>query len=122
MTVGDPQSVYSNQSYEKQLGQLQRAGAKSASAGTMAGKPHDKLYDECVEFESLFIKQMLNAMKKSVEKSEFLHGGMAEDIFEDMLYDQYSLMMAKNSSFGLADMVYRQLNPQAAGLLRPPHA
>ena len=30
--------------------------------------------------------------------------------FEDMLYDEYAEKMAESGSFGIADMIYRQLN------------
>jgi flagellar protein FlgJ len=46
-----------------------------------------KLFDASVEFESMFVKLMLNQMRKTVEKQNMIHGGYAEDIFEDMLYD-----------------------------------
>jgi len=70
-----------------------------------------ELFKACLDFESVFIKQMLNVMRKTVEKSDLLHGGFAEDVFEDMLYDEYSRSMAENASFGLSDMLYRQLSP-----------
>ncbi len=74
-------------------------------------KPKDeKLYKVCEEFEAIFIKQMLNAMKKTINKSDFLHGGMAEDFFEDMLYDKYAENMAKSGDFGLARILYNQLS------------
>jgi flagellar protein FlgJ len=53
---------------------------------------------------------MLNVMRKSVSKTGLLDGGMAEEIFEDMLYDEYAQKMAESGSFGIADMIYRQLN------------
>lgn len=68
-----------------------------------------KLYKTAVEFESLFIKQMLNAMKKTVNKTGLMEGGMAENIFEDMLYDEYAKKMAETSKFGLAETIYKQL-------------
>ena len=70
-----------------------------------------RLYKVSQEFEAIFIKQMLNVMRKSVAKSGLMDGGMAEDIFEDMLYDEYAQNMAKTGSFGIADMIYNQLNP-----------
>jgi Rod binding domain-containing protein len=70
-----------------------------------------KLYKVSQEFEAIFIKQMLNVMRKSVSKTGLLDGGMAEEIFEDMLYDEYAQKMAESGSFGIADMIYRQLNP-----------
>ncbi len=69
-----------------------------------------KLYKVCEEFEAIFIKQMLSAMKKTINKSNFLHGGMAEDFFEDMLYDKYAEKMAKTGDFGLAKVLYDQLS------------
>ena len=70
----------------------------------------DKLYKVSQEFEAIFIKQMLNVMRKSVSKTGLMDGGMAEDFFEDMLYDEYAKKMAESGSFGIADMIYRQLN------------
>ena len=69
-----------------------------------------RLYKVSQEFEAIFIKQMLNVMRKSVSKTGLMDGGMAEEIFEDMLYDEYAQKMAESGSFGIADMIYRQLN------------
>ena len=69
------------------------------------------LYKVCMEFEAIFIKQMLNSMRKTVEKSGMMDGGMAEEFFEDMLYDEYAKKMAATANFGLAAMIYGQLQP-----------
>lgn len=69
-----------------------------------------KLYDVALEFESLFIQIMLNSMRKTLNKeNDFLYGGFKQDIFEDMLYDEYSKLIAKNAKFGIAKEIYRQL-------------
>jgi Rod binding domain-containing protein len=84
-----------------------------AAASVRQNRPVDKnskLYKVSVEFEAIFIKQMLNVMRKSVAKTKLLHGGMAEDFFEDMLYDEYAKKMAENGDFGIADMIYQQLD------------
>jgi flagellar protein FlgJ len=73
-----------------------------------------RLYKASQEFEAIFIKQMLKVMRDTVPKNDLLDGGMAEDIFEDMLYDQYALKMAKSAGFGLADQVYLQLVREAS--------
>ena len=121
MNIGmeDPESVFSAYHYEKQLASLKNKSVQKNQNGGTGAKKDEKLYDVCVEFESIFIKQMLNVMRKNIDKSGLLSGGMSEEIFEDMLYDEYALMMAKTSHFGLADMIYRQLNPGEAGLLDP---
>jgi|GEM_PF-3133298 Rod binding domain-containing protein len=90
----------------------------SAVAAAGSRKPIDKeskLYQQCVEFESLFVKIMLKSMRDSVQKTGLLDGGMAEDIFSDMLYDQYALSMSRNASFGLADQIYAQLTASPEG-------
>lgn len=74
-------------------------------------KPVDKkLMKACVEYESIFVAKMLKEMRQTVHKSEWLHGGRAEEIFEDMLYDEYAHNISKNSNLGLAKMVYDELS------------
>lgn len=69
-----------------------------------------KLWDVAVEFEAIFIKQMLDSMKKTVNKTKLIDGGMTEEIFDDMLCEQRSVSMAKNGSMGLAKTIYNQLS------------
>ena len=101
----------------EQVANINDAAARTAATGGI-GRPelptpeHRKLYEACQDFEALFIKQMLNAMRKTVSKTGLIDGGMAEEIFEDMLYDEYAKKMARTAQFGLADMLYRDLSPQ----------
>ncbi len=69
-----------------------------------------KLYDASVEFESVFVKMMLKEMKNSVHKEKLIDGGYAEEIFEDMLYDEYAKDISKNESMGLAEQIYKQMS------------
>jgi peptidoglycan hydrolase FlgJ len=69
-----------------------------------------KVKQACSDFEAILIKQMLDSMRKTVEKTSLLGGGMAEDIFEDMIYDEYAKKMSKTGDFGVKDMLYRQLS------------
>jgi peptidoglycan hydrolase FlgJ len=62
------------------------------------------------EFEAIFIEQMLKSMRQTVEKSGLMDGGMAEDIFEDMLYENYAKKMSQTANLGLGDMLYRQIS------------
>jgi peptidoglycan hydrolase FlgJ len=72
-----------------------------------------KLYQAALDFESIFVKQMLDSMRKTVTKTGLIEGGMAEDIFEDMLYEKYATTMTRSAGFGLADQIYLQLSPEA---------
>ena len=86
------------------------SGAAATSGPVGTAKRDDALFDACIQFESLFIKQMLNSMRKTVQKSGLMDGGMAEEIFEDFLYDEYALKMAETAGFGLADTLYQRLS------------
>jgi flagellar protein FlgJ len=84
-------------------------------AGPQARKPaidrNSDLYKASQDFEALFIKQMLDVMRKTIHKEDdLLGGGLGQDVYEDMLYDQYAKKMAATAQFGLADMIYRQMS------------
>ncbi len=69
-----------------------------------------KLYEVAVEFQSLFVKMMLNSMKNTINKeNDILYGGKVEDIFEDMLYDEYAKIYSRNANLPLAKEIYIQL-------------
>ncbi len=75
---------------------------------------NDKLYQACEDFEAIFIKQMLSSMRKTVNKSGLFDGGFAEEIYEDMLYDEYAAKMASSTRLGIAEMLYKQLNVKSS--------
>ncbi len=70
----------------------------------------DKLYEQCRELESFLIKNLLSGLRKTVQKSEFLDGGYAGEMYEDMLYDEYAKNLSRNAGFGLADQAYLELS------------
>lgn len=75
------------------------------------GSEEERLRAVAVEFEALFAKQMLNAMRQTLDpESDMLDGGMAEDIFEDMLFEEYSRQMANTGSLGIADLIVQQFS------------
>ncbi|WP_027727643.1 rod-binding protein [Treponema sp. C6A8] len=66
-----------------------------------------ELYEKSLELENYFVKQMLGAMRKTVHKTN--EGDFAQNMYEDMLYDEYSTAMTKSAGFGLADQIYLSL-------------
>lgn len=69
-----------------------------------------KLKDACVQMESILVKQMLTVMRKAVPKGGLTDGGQAEEIFTDMLYDNYAMKISESHSLGLAKTMYQQLS------------
>lgn len=73
------------------------------------GTGKERLQQVATEFESLFVKQMLDSMRDTLnEEDDLLSGGFAEDVFEDMLYDEYARKIAATGSLGIADLITRQ--------------
>lgn len=105
---------YLNEEVNKEiLGKVPSANVKrpgTIKEEVSADPEKKRLYNACVEFESIFVKMMLNQMKKSIHKSGMIDGGHAEEIFEDMLYDEHAKQISKNESLGLAEQMYESLS------------
>lgn len=70
---------------------------------------NEKLKAVAQDFESLFINQLFKSMRDTVPKDKWLNGGLKQDIFEDMLYEQYAKNISQRGGIGLGDMVYKYL-------------
>ncbi|ADK85696.1 Peptidase M23 [Desulfarculus baarsii DSM 2075] len=69
-----------------------------------------KLSQACKMFEAYFLKQMMSAMRQTLEGDTLLGGGNAEKIFTDMLDQAYAdEAVAGDSGVGLAAMLEKQL-------------
>lgn len=90
-------------------GQLKSIERKAGSA-----QDRETLRKSAKDFESIFVGMMLKSMRASIQKSGFLDGGNAEDIYKSMLDQEYSKMMSETGRMGLADTIERQLS-RAAG-------
>ena len=82
----------------------------AAQTGKRVVDKSSELYKASMEFEALFIKQMLDVMRKTVKKEGLLDGGMGQEIWEDMLYDEYAKSMAQTAQFGMAESIYWQVS------------
>lgn len=93
-----------------QLHHLSRSNRRDQSDAVGADSVgQDRLREVAAEFEAIFIKQMLSAMRETLqEENRLVDTGLSGDIFEDMLYDKYAEQMAKTSGFGLAEMIVQQ--------------
>ena len=111
MQIDSAMLQYSNRPLKIPSGAPQVAGTGARVADPARIDRKSKLFEECQEFESIFVKMMLKEMRNSVDKSDSLiSGGWAEDIYQDMLDDEYSKSMTRTAGFGLADQLYKQLS------------
>ncbi len=93
-----------------QIYQNQRIGnsLKSISNHT-TDKDDPRLNAACAEMESLFLSHLLKEMRATVEKSGFIDGGQAEEIFTTLLDVELSKKMSVAGGIGLANILFEQL-------------
>ena len=87
---------------------LTKIKALSEKASKLTGK-NKELMDACKDFETLFVKQMLDSMRKTVNKTEKSEDNAGNKYFEDMLYDSYAKKITDTANLGIAKMMYQQL-------------
>lgn len=68
------------------------------------------LMEACREFETYFVNQMFNAMRKTVQDGGLIPKSNGEKIFEDMLYEEYADEISKGQGVGIAKMMFQQLS------------
>ncbi|MEX1327766.1 MAG: rod-binding protein [Desulfobacterales bacterium] len=97
-----------------QVYQNQRVGhrLKSIKPHT-ADKDDPKLRAACAEMESLFISHLFKEMRATVEKSDFIDGGQAEEIFTSLLDVEMSKKMSTAGGIGLSAILLEQLGAKA---------
>ncbi len=93
--------LYSNSNLDKFKISSEKA------AGSL--KENKELKEACRDFETLFVKQMLDSMRKTVQKAEPEGNNAGRDYFEDMLYDNYAKSISETANLGIAKMMYQQL-------------
>ncbi|MFH2130467.1 MAG: rod-binding protein [bacterium] len=57
-------------------------------------------------FEELFVHKMLQVMRKTVPQDSMTFGGRGEEIFQDMLDENYSKIITRSGAFGLSQVIY----------------
>ncbi len=69
-----------------------------------------QLKEAAEEFESIFVHNLLKSMRSTIQKTNIISGGNAENIYQDMLDENYSKIAVKRSDFGIARKVYEQFS------------
>lgn len=86
-----------------------------STSKTAESEQEKKLKKSCQDFEAVFMNNLMKAMRKTVTKSDIFGSSKEEELFQDMMDTQICESAAKNSSIGIADMLYSQLRPQIDG-------
>jgi peptidoglycan hydrolase FlgJ len=83
---------------------------KGATADKVGGKKsfNKELRKAADGFEELFVHKMLQIMRSTVKKNGFMSGGRGEEIFQDMLDENYAKIITQSRAFGLSELIYNQ--------------
>ena len=98
--------------FEELLKRTQNASGAVSTPTKPAITPidkNDKLFQMCVELETFLIKNLIKGMRGTVQKTKLIDTGLAGEMYEDMLYDEYAKTFSQNANLGFAEMAYRDL-------------
>ena len=73
-----------------------------------------ELRDACLKMESLFIHHLLKEMRATIDKSGFISGGRAEEIYTSMQDAETANSISARGGIGLAQILLRQLGDHTA--------
>lgn len=99
---------------EVQKNQAEDSNFQAKLEAVMSDKDKSRLKEVCQDFESVFLNMMLQSMRATVPKSDFLGRSSGKEIFESLLDQETSKNMAKAGGVGLAEILYKQLNSDNA--------
>jgi len=100
-----PVTAQFNQPYQNQKIDAVLTSAKKLPAD----KADPKLQAACIEMESLFINYLFKEMRATIDKSGFISGGRAEEIFTSMLDVEQSRKISGAGGIGLSKILLEQL-------------
>jgi peptidoglycan hydrolase FlgJ len=83
------------------------AGAKASLQGGSVDR--ETLQKRAIEFEAVYLAQMLQPMFDDLNAEEPFGGGFGEDVWRSQQVQEYGKAIAENGGIGIADAVARQL-------------
>ena len=83
--------------------------SRHAEKGTDA-----ELSDACRQMESLFIHHLFKEMRATINKSGFISGGRAEEIYTSMLDAEMAAKISTRGGIGLSEMLLHQLGSRSS--------
>ena len=90
--------------------QTKTAGAASDPKEMEAGlRRLTKLKQACAEFESLFVAQLVQAMRATIPEGGYLDQSAGSDLYSSMADQQLSIYLSQGSGLGLGQSILNQV-------------
>ena len=93
-----------------------RTGNRTANA--IDPKIMAKIEAAAKDFEAVFLSEMLKPMFEGIEVNEIFGGGKGEEIFSDMIVQEYGKKISEAGGIGLASFVRTELIRQQEGAIK----
>ena len=94
----------------KGLGENQKTlNAAAALDRARATRDAQRIDDAAQEFEAVFISEMIKPMFNMVEVNDTFGGGKGEEVFRDLMVQEYGKMIAKQGGIGLSAQIKAEL-------------
>ncbi len=100
-----PATAHFNRQYQNQ----KVINALKSAKNLAADESDPRLRAACTEMESLFINYLFKEMRATIDKSGFISGGRAEEIFTSMLDVELSRKISAAGGIGLSAILLEQL-------------
>jgi len=100
-----PATAHFNRQYQNH----KIGGALEDVKNLAADKTDPKLRAACSEMESLFVNYLFKEMRATIDKSGFISGGRAEEIFTSLLDVELSRKISGAGGIGLSAVLLEQL-------------
>lgn len=88
---------------------LHPASAGVLHRGSSSEDVRAKLREKAVDYEAVFISQMLQPMFEGLQADAPFGAGNAEDVWRSFQLEEFGKAIARTGGVGLADGIYRQL-------------
>lgn len=69
----------------------------------------DPLKEVAKNFEAVFLTQMINSMRQTVQKGGLVPESQAERVYQSMLDQQYAQQMADTEQIGFSHLIHEHL-------------
>ena len=100
---------------------LSLAAGKKADGRAFSDKDKADLRKQAQNFESLFVKQMIDAMRKTIDESDLFGdpNSSSKTVYRSMLDAEYAKILAGAQGFGLSDLVLEHFGVKQESIRSP---
>ena len=92
-----------------QFSQGKSATALSATKQASKDKNLARIDAAAKDFEAMFIAQMMKPMFEGIKPDPVFGGGKGEEVFQELLMEEYGKLMAETGQIGVADAVKQEM-------------